>query len=357
MLKRFLPFVFVAFLAAPCYPADAVFGRRVYAAAGRSYEQIWTLEAGARRIAQLTRSQRRHASPECSPDGARIWFLSGAFGDETNTELWWFDPRTRTETMAVRTGGSIVSLLGGTANRAFLTVYEGNALGLYRWDGRLTKLASVTGASLAPDARSLAAESGAPGSVTMMEAGGARGLTLEKCSGPVWSPDGRRLACAAGQTVRIVNLTTGVEVAHADFTQRAMPPAVVDFSPDGARLLIATVGANHSTTSPQSDYWVLDLANGKWTFVGPGQSAVFAPGKTGTVLLATPRELRPVGKVQEWISQLLLVDPATHAQTPLAAGPASDVEPCRCTVAPAPSAPRRTSSRCPSRRSKPSPSR
>jgi dipeptidyl aminopeptidase/acylaminoacyl peptidase len=334
MLKRFFPFVFVALLAAPCYPADAVFGRRVYTAAGRSYEQIWTLDAASRHIAPLTRTPRRHAAPVCSPDGARIWFLSGTFGDESNTELWWFDRRTRTETLAVRVGGSVVSLLGGTGSQAFLTAYEAGAAGLYRWaDGHLTKLANVTGAALAPDARSLAAEAGAPGSVTMMEPGGARGLTLQKCSGPLWSPDGRRLACVAGQTVRIVNLTTGVETAHADFTQRATPPAVADFSPDGTRLLVGTVGANHSSTSPQSDYWVLDLANGKWTFVGPGQSAVFAPGKAGAVLLATPRELRPAGKVQEWVSQLLLVDPATHAQTPVAAGAAANSEPCRCAPA------------------------
>jgi hypothetical protein len=229
----------------------------------------------------------------------------------------------------VRVGGGIVSLLGGTEGRAFFTT-DG---GLYRWDGRLTKLASGAGAALAPDARSLAVET-QMGSVTMMEPGGARGRTIEKCSGPVWSPDGRRLVCVAGQTVRVLNLPAGVEAAHAEFAQRTTPPAVADFSPDGTRLLVATVGANHSSTSPQSDFWVLEIATGKWTFVGPGQSALFAPGKAaGAVLLASPRELRPVGKVQEWVSQLLLVDPATHAQTLVAAGATANVEPCRCAPA------------------------
>ncbi len=333
MLKRYCAFVFLALLTTPCYPADVLFGRRVYAAAGRSYEQIWALDTSSRQITQLSHSQRRHAAPACSPDGTRIWFLSGAFGDENNTELWWFDPRTHAETMAVRAAGNIVSLLGGTANRAFLTAFEGGALGLYRWDGRLTKLAAVTAAALAPDARSLAVETGDNGSITMMEPGGARGRTQEKCSGPVWSPDVRRLACVAGQTVRVLNLTTGVEVAHAEFTQRPTQPAVADFSADGTRLLVGTIGANQSSTSPQLDFWVLEIASGKWSFVGPGQAAVFAPGKAaGGILLATPRELRAVGKVQEWISQLLLVDPATHAQTPLAAGPAANGEPCRCAV-------------------------
>ncbi len=333
MLKRFSSLVFVMFLTTPCYPADVAFGRRVYTAAGRSFEQIWTLDTSSRQTVQLTRTERRHAAPVCSPDGTRIWFLSGAFGEQTNTELWWLDVRTRTETLAVRVAGSINSLLGGTRGTAFLTAYEGTALGLYRWDGRLAKLASATGASLAPDASSLAVEMGEPGSITMMEPGGARGHSEEKCSGAAWSPDGRSLACTAGQTIRILKLTTGVEVAHADFAQRATPPFVADFAPDGNRLLVGTVGANHSSTSPQSDFWVLEIASGKWTFVGPGQSAVFAPGKpSGAVLLATPRELRPAAKVQEWVSQLMLVDPATHAQTPIAAGAAANEEPCRCAV-------------------------
>ena len=321
MLKRLWLFVFVALLAPPCYPADVVFGRRVYATAGRSYEQIWTLDTASRQIVQLSRAPRRHAAPACSPDGARIWFLSGTFGEESNTELWWFDPRTRTETMAVRVGGSIANLIGGDKSRAFFTA-DGT---LYRWDGRLNA------AALAPDAHSLAVETGEPGSVTMMEPGGARGRTQEKCSGPVWSPDGRRLACVAGQTVRILNLTTGVLAAHAEFAERTTPPFVADFAPDGAHLLVGTVGANHSTTSPQSDFWVLEIATGKWTFVGPGQSAIFAP-RSG-VLLASPRELRPAAKVQEWVSELLLVDTVTHAQTPVAAGASANGEPCRCAVA------------------------
>ena len=334
MLKHLWPLVFVALLAPPCYPADVVFGRRVYAAAGRSYEQIWTLDTGSRQIAPLSRAPRRHAAPACSPDGARIWFLSGTFGDENNSELWWFDPRTRTETMAVRVDGSIANLIGGDKSRAFFT--DGGAL--YRWDGRLTKLGAATAAALAPDGHSLAVEVGEPGSVTMMEPGGARGRTQEKCSGPVWSPDGRRLACVAGQTVRILNLTTGVLAAHAEFAERTTPPFVADFAGDGTHLLVGTVGANHSTTSPQSDFWVLEISTGKWTFVGPGQSAVFAPGKApATVLLASPRELRPAAKVQEWVSELLLVDTATHAQIPVAAGASANGEPCRCAVAaPAP---------------------
>ena len=338
--KHSCAFVFAAlFAAGPCYPADAVFGRRVYAAQGRSYEQIWTLDTASRRMAPLTDSARRHATPTCSADGTRIWFLSGPFGEDDN-ELWWFDPRTRAETMAVKFTGTVASLLGGDRDRAFFTAYEGSSLALYRWDGHLTKIASWADrpwhgapAALAPDARSVAAEAGAAGSTTMLEPDGTAGRTIEKCAGPVWSPDGRRLACVAGQTVRIVNLTTGVEAAHFEFEQRQTPPFAKDFSPDGTRLLVGTLGASHTSTSPQSDYWVLEIASGRWSAVGPGQSAVFAPGKAGTVLLVTPRELAPVGKVQEWVSQLLLVDPATHAQTPLAAGQAANQEPCRCVPA------------------------
>jgi hypothetical protein len=139
------------------------------------------------------------------------------------------------------------------------------------------------------------------------------------------------LACVAGRTVRVLNLTTGVEWARAEFAQRPTSPVVADYSPDGKSLLVGTVGANHSSTSPQLDFWVLEIASGKWSFVGPGQWAIFGP--RGGVLLATPRELRPAANVQEWVSQLLLVDPATHAQMPITTDAAANGQPCRCLVA------------------------
>jgi dipeptidyl aminopeptidase/acylaminoacyl peptidase len=315
----------------PCRSVDVIFGRRIYAASGRTYQQIWTLDSRTKKIAPLTTSERRHGQPVCSPDSKRIWFVSGPFGNVDDSELWWFDRHSRTETMATKLNVRPVALLGGTEKSAFFTALEGDKPGLYRWDGRLSKVSPLADTldtvALSPDARTLAVQAGKTPSVTMFEASGAQGRKLDHCANPKWSADGRKLACMVGSRIRILDAVSGVEAAHAEFTPRPTPPYLEDFSPDGKRLLVGTVGANHTSTTPQLDYWTLDIATGKWDFIGPGQAAIFAGGG---VILGTPRDLATVGKVHEWVAQILLVDPATHAQTPVAGGTAYNVEPCRC---------------------------
>lgn len=306
----------------------------MYAAHGRSYQQIWTLDSRTRKIAPLSHSERRHDQPACSADGKRIWFLSGAFGDIDDSELWWFDRRTGAESLATKLKVRPITLVGGTGKSAFFIALEDNQRGLYRWDGRLEKISALEDtfrtAALSPDGRTLAVQSGKAASVTMFEASGAQGREIAGCSGPAWSADGRRLACFAGAKIRVLDVASGAETGHADFTLRPTPPLFADFSADGKRLLVGTIGANHTSTYPQFDYWTLEIAAGKWEFVGPGQAAIFG---AGGVILVTPRELAPVGKVHEWVSQVLIVDPATHAQTPITAGTASNVEPRRCVEA------------------------
>ena len=331
MPKNLSLFLLSILPALPAQSTDVVFGRRVYAVHGRSFQQIWTLDSRARKIAPLTNSERRHDQPVCSADAKRIWFLSGPFGNIDYSELWWFDPHARTETLAAKLSVRPILLLGGTEKSAFFTALEGDKPGLYRWDGRLTKISpledTLGSVALSPDARTLAVQAGKAASVTIFEASGAQGRKLDNCTDPMWSADGRKLACIVGSRIRVVDAVSGVESAHAEFKLRSTPPYLGDFSPDGKRLLIGTIGANHTSSNPQMDYWTLGIVTGKWEFVGPGQAAIFA---AGGVILATPRDLAPVGKVHEWVSQILLVDTATHAQTPVAAGTAANVEPCRC---------------------------
>ncbi|MGH9695936.1 MAG: TolB family protein, partial [Bryobacteraceae bacterium] len=218
--------------------------------------------------------------------------------------------------------------------QAFFTAYDGQQTNLYSWNGSLKKLSAIDSSSdnpatLSPDARTLAVQTG-PDSVTMMDASGAKGRKVEHCAAPAWSPDGRTLACVAGRVIRLVNLTTGIEDSRAEFMERSTPPSIAAISPGSKELLVKTVGASSNSTSPQSDYWTLDIAHAKWTFVGPGQSAIFGPGLG--VLLVTPRDLAPVGSRHDWISQMLAVDPGTHAQTPIAEGTASNVEPSLCSL-------------------------
>ncbi len=308
-----------------------IFSRRVYASHGRTYLQIWTLDTRTKKIAQVTNTERRHNLPVCTPDGKRIWFVSGAFGNLDDTELWWLDRRTRVETLATRFKGGIIGLLGGSGPRVFFTAYEDKKPGLYRWDGKLTKVSPTddgpSAAALSPDARTLAVQTGKAESVTMMDASGAVGRKLDRCASPVWARDARKLGCVAGTRIRVLDLASGAETAHAVFALRQTPPEVVDFSPDGTQLLVGTIGADQNSTNPQSDYWTLELASGKWELVGPGQAAIFVPGG---VLLVTPRDMAPISKAHEWVSQIVFVAPGKHAQTPVAAGTAYNAAPSRC---------------------------
>ena len=313
--------------------ASVVFARRDYAAQGKSYHQIWTLDTKTRKAARLTASARRHMQPACSPDGSVIWFLSGSFGDERNTELWAFRPGARTEKMAAQFKGVIVRLLGGTANQAFFTAFdETDKPALFRWDGRLTRLSPLSmalseAAALSSDGRTIAAQSADGDTVTMLAPSGAVGRAVEHCASPAWFPDGRKLACVDGSAVRVIDLVTGLERARLAFEQRTTPPTVADVSPSGGLLLVKTVGASTNSTSPQSDYWVVDLAQKRWHFIGPGQTAIFA---AGGVLLIAPRELTAVGKGQDWVANLLFIDPATRAQTPLGPATVNHSDPCFC---------------------------
>jgi Tol biopolymer transport system component len=317
--------------------ADVVFARRTYAANDRTYHQIWTFDSKTRKVAAVTASERRHMQPACSPDGSLIWFLSGPFGDERNTELWAFQRGKRTEKMAVQFKGVIVRLLGGTAKQAFFTAFdEADKPALYRWDGRLTRLSPLSmalseSASLSPDGRTIAAQMADRDTVTMLAPSGAAGRTVDHCVSPVWFPDGKKLACVSGSTIRVIDLVTGLDRVKVPFEQRTTPPAVADVAPSGGQLIVKTVGASTNSTSPQSDYWVLDLAQTRWHFIGPGQSAIFGPG--GAVLLVTPRELASVGKGQDWVANLLLIDPATRAQIPLGPAAANHSTPCRSAAA------------------------
>jgi hypothetical protein len=338
MRKHFLPLVFLAAASLPASSANVVFGRRVYAKTGRTYQQIWSLDTATRKIAPLTSSERRHVQPACSPDGKRIWFLSGPFGDEQNRELRSFDPGTKAEKLALTFQSGISRLLGGTGTYAVFTAYDGQGTNLYSWNGALKNLGAIDASSdnpaaLSSDARTLAVQTG-PESVTMVDASGKKGRQVEHCAAPAWSPDGRTLACTEGHVIRLVNLTTGIEESRVEFLERSTPPSVAAISSGSKELLVKTVGASSNSTSPQSDYWTFDIAHAKWTFVGPGQSAIFAP-QFG-VLLITPRDLAAVGSRHDWVSQMLAVDPATHTQTPIAEGTASNVEPNLCSSFSAP---------------------
>ena len=76
----------------------------------------------------LTTSERRHVQPACSPDGERIWFFSGAFGNLDDSELWWFDPRTGKSTAAGGLATSGMQELTPPTEGDWVLVVDGGSL-------------------------------------------------------------------------------------------------------------------------------------------------------------------------------------------------------------------------------------
>jgi Tol biopolymer transport system component len=55
---------------------QVVFSRRVYAAQGATYQQLWIWSASDGSLTPLTSSPRDHITPVCSRDGKHIFFDS-----------------------------------------------------------------------------------------------------------------------------------------------------------------------------------------------------------------------------------------------------------------------------------------
>ena len=86
-------------------------------------------------------------------------------------------------------------------------------------------------------------------------ADGAPGL-----AGPVWSPDGRRIAYLANSELRTVDIATGQVQALREFRAPYVRP--MDWTPDGSALVL---GFDRSTTGGEMVVELFDLATGRLT--------------------------------------------------------------------------------------------
>jgi len=240
---------------------DVVVSRRVYATTGRSFQQLWAWSPVTGALEQLTHSSRDHDDPGCSADGSDIMFSSGDLRLR-------FDRRTGDE-----------------------TVFDPSAT--------------------SPSFPRVDATIAVPG---------CDDRTASR------SHDGVRAACAVhSEEIAVVEIPTGRELARVAFDQQSAAgfrhppwPLQSTWSPDDARLLVATFGFGSTSTSAFLDYFVLDLATRRWTRAFSGNDAAWLDDGR-RIVFTTPRELTwlPGTAKRVWTTHLAVFDHATGRMTAL----------------------------------------
>ncbi len=146
--------------------AQVVLSRRVYAAHGRTWRQLWFASGGNMDFRQLTHSARDHMEPLCSRDGKSIYFVSDrdgtrsidAYAGATDRELWAFDRQTGQEHLVWQTSDDDGLHLNGTTADGGILIRAGTELrSLLRHPWRIDKIdPAYNAAAVSPDGRALA---------------------------------------------------------------------------------------------------------------------------------------------------------------------------------------------------------
>lgn len=347
---------------------QVILSRRVYAARGQTYQQLWIWSATDGSLKPLTNSPRDHNQPMCSRDGKQIFFNS------VDQSIWSFDRATGTEheVLAVSTSNRPRLLGIGVDGRLLVQrcpgPFQANptpCTPIVEWHPAaqaggaiVLPLPEHDEVLLSPDGARLLVNTPpydkqthavSPLGVLMealnlqtfvTDAATARSRTdLPPCDRPVWSPDGSRLACATGQDITIVDVSTQKEIERIRFSEHdsrgepyANPPAPEAWSPDGRTLLAGTYGENGSSTNPQSDYFLVDVATRSWRRAMTGNNAVWLPGRNA-IVYSTPRDLAPLpasGAHSVWSAHLAIFDLAVRRETLLTSGVTNDEQPTLC---------------------------
>jgi len=142
----------------------------------------------------------------------------------------------------------------------------------------------------------------------------------------VLSPDGRRVASIAVHEtfdrsplrITTVNDARPIATVQVPTDRRHWTYATsLAWSPDGS-LVLAGAEAG-SSSSHFEDYWLLDWTHQIWRYVGGGNGARWSPDGS-YISWTTARDLAPLGRIQVWVSHLVLLDVSNSGQQPLTSG-------------------------------------
>jgi Tol biopolymer transport system component len=332
----------ILLLATSWLDAQVVLSRRVYAEHGRTWRQIWFASRGSMDFRQLTHSSRDHIEPLCSRDGKLIYFISdrdatrsiNAYLGSNGRELWAFNRQTGQERLVWQTSNDDGLDLNGTTAGGGILIRDGTELrSLLRHPWRIDKIdPSDNAAAVSPDGRALAVviaksldQEGQSHDARLFIADTATGqsrVQLGKYEAPAWSPDGTRIAAIADDGLAILDVATRKETARVGWPKPDRAPEDLVWSPDEKYLLAGLYGDAGGAGDPQRDYFLLNIATGKWTAVVTAQKLLWLPGSDALLYLRpvgmTP--LPPGGKHNVWTTQLAAFDLATHQDTELTKG-------------------------------------
>ena len=149
---------------------------------------------------------------------------------------------------------------------------------------------------------------------------------------PVSARAGDLLACASGREVLLFRNQS--QIALARVAKQNLRIGKLSWSPSREWLLVDALGENSNSSSPQSDYYALDVLSRKVVPIGSGNSGLWVPGKTA-VLYTTPRELAPLpapSKRSVWISHVVLYEPTTKKTADITSGLTNDTDLSVCAV-------------------------
>lgn len=269
-----LVILILSFFAASSLSGQVVFSRRVYREQGRSFQQIWTWNPANGALTALTQSPRNHYLPACT--GSEITFVSPQKYEE-GSKLWSFDRKSGEE--------------------------------------------REIGPAPAPPDRKPPAD----GCDASAKAG-----TLEACG-----KEEDLFLSREGKPIGEFHIPANECVIDGRGTLGPCPTPIesLEWSPDSKWLLVEERGLHTNSTSPQSDYYVVDPVTMKLSKAASAVSALWLPGRD-VLLYTAPRDLAPLPGTRTertvWVQQLMLFDPATGKGTAITSGVTNNLDASMC---------------------------
>jgi len=335
-----MPIVALLACGLPLLSAEWIYSSRIYKEPGKSYQELYALRPGSRRVA-LTKTPRRHRDPVCA--GNAIYFLSGDWNEDwPNKEIWTFDHSTGVEKPLLQfkqaktmdeemkeKRPAIETILGIVGGTPLFTVVEGETTFVCKYRGRFVKLAPGAYPALSADGTRIAYNSGSELAVMNLE--GKKLTNLGEGERPAWSPDGSKLAAVVKSAIRLIAARSGKDLDNVAFPTQPNAwnyPILLRWSPDGARILVGSEAG--SSTAHYADLWLLNLADKTWQYLKDGGNDARWSTDGKYIVYSTPRVLGQVAKRGVWVSHIRRLNIRDLSHKDLTEGLSQDVEPAWC---------------------------